>query len=145
MQELVNKLCASPAIAGATLLAAFEQPGTTAANNAVAASIQSCPGSDDDWLGRLYMRTANPDGDHSDGSQTVRWAAAATRDVAGEIEWGCRSGARSCLGVRPHFCMLRPFSCSATLKSGWQQQTRLATRCVWAWGSSLPMDWWAIL
>lgn len=85
-QELVNKLCASPAMAGATLLAAFEQPGTPEANNAVAASIQSCPGSDDDWLGRLYMRTANPNGDHSDGSQTVRWAAAATRDVGGEIE-----------------------------------------------------------
>ncbi|PRW45153.1 centriole proteome [Chlorella sorokiniana] len=84
--ELVNKLCASPALAGPTLLAAFEKPGTAEANTSVAASIQSCPGSGDTtWLGWLYIKTANPQDDHSDGSQAVsyaqKWVAAA--DAAG--------------------------------------------------------------
>lgn len=73
MQEMVGKLCASPALAGPTLLAAFEKPGTPEANNAVAASIQSCPGTGDStWVGWMYIKTANPKDDHSDGSQAVR-------------------------------------------------------------------------
>lgn len=73
LQELVSKLCASPALAAPTLEAAFENAGSPEAANAVAASLQDCPGSGGKlWLGRLGLNAVNPSGDHSDGSKAAR-------------------------------------------------------------------------
>lgn len=70
MQDLADRLCASWAAAGPTLLAAFEEPGSEEANIAAAAAAQTC-GSGGNRLGSYYMHAGNPDDDYSDGSRAA--------------------------------------------------------------------------